>query len=155
MAENSEYRPIAFAFAMQTDGAKVNFRFYKRSCGKIFHCSDTMYVLLMACEERYPSSIKEFNFLPRDCDMSHWARGRGVYHLKKQPTGMNQGLLQNADIVGVDPGIHMNILAYVLATYMLWLLNRNTGLVHCCKVNSWGRFGSWNLSWRYDGDALF
>lgn len=30
--------------------------------------------------------------------------GRGIYHTNKEPIGLNDGILANARIVGIDPG---------------------------------------------------
>ncbi|KAG0176122.1 hypothetical protein DFQ28_004937, partial [Apophysomyces sp. BC1034] len=74
---------LEFAYYLQTDGVSVSVQFDRRRL------------------ERYPSSKRDFRLLPRELDLSTWQKG--IYHLNKEPRGLDEERLAQSRIIGVDP----------------------------------------------------
>lgn len=53
--------------------------------------------------ERMPDTSADVRYYPRELDLTNWSRG--MYHLSKEPGGLNEERLQHTRIIGIDPGM--------------------------------------------------
>ncbi|CDH55757.1 predicted protein [Lichtheimia corymbifera JMRC:FSU:9682] len=86
---NPNVEPITFKFSFNTDGVRACFHFVR--------------ALTTLQGERMPDTSADVRYYPRGLDLTNWHRG--MYHLSKEPGGLDEQRLQATRIVGIDPGI--------------------------------------------------
>ncbi|KAG0171281.1 hypothetical protein DFQ29_008916 [Apophysomyces sp. BC1021] len=87
---NDQLPEVEFDHSFETDGVMVSVRFKSRKPN----------------QTSYRSSQRDFRMLRRDKDLSN--QQSGIYHLKKEPTGLTVARDLNPQltrIIGVDPGM--------------------------------------------------
>ncbi|KAJ8656592.1 hypothetical protein O0I10_007669 [Lichtheimia ornata] len=86
---NPDVEPITFKFSLNTDGVRVCFHFVR--------------ALVSLQGERMPDTSADVRYYARELNLTNWHRG--MYHLNKEPGGLDAERLQGTRIVGIDPGI--------------------------------------------------
>ncbi|CDH52738.1 predicted protein [Lichtheimia corymbifera JMRC:FSU:9682] len=86
---NPDVEPITFKFSLNTDGVRVCFHFVR--------------ALASLQGERMPDTSADVRYYARELNLTNWHRG--MYHLNKEPGGLDAERLQGTRIVGIDPGI--------------------------------------------------